>query len=145
MLLTETIRNAWGWTGIDPLEVIGENDFGNLIVKDVHGQYWRICPEDCYCQVIAENREELDRLSADQDFLRDWHMSSLVDDAFHRLGALPDGRKYCLKIPAVLGGEYGGDNLAMISTEELIRVSGYIAHQIEHLPDGATIKLSIED
>ena len=89
------------------------------MVKDVHGKYWRLCPEDLSCTVVTENREELDALSKDQEFLRDWHMSALVDYAHERLGVLPDGRKYCLKIPGVLGGEYGGDNVATIGLEEL--------------------------
>lgn len=145
MELLDEVRSAWGWLGIEPVELIGDNDFGNLILKDVRGQYWRLCPEDLYCEVVASSREELDRLSKDQEFLRDWYMHGLVDQAFQRLGALAVGRKYCLKNPSVLGGEYGGDNLGTISHDELIRVSGHIAQQIADLPDGASIKLSISD
>lgn len=36
-------------------------------------------------------------------------------------------QKYCLKIPGVIGGEHGGDNLGRISLDELIRASGHIA------------------
>ena len=136
MTLVDAVRTAWSWCGIEPVEVVGENDFGNLMVKDVHGKYWRLCPEDLSCTVVAENREELDALSKDQEFLRDWHMSALVDYAYGRLGVLPDGRKYCLKIPGVLGGEYGGDNVATIGLEELIGVSGHLAKQINRLPRG---------
>jgi hypothetical protein len=145
MTLTETVRVAWGWCGVDPVEIVGENDFGNLMVKDCAGRYWRLCPEDLSCTVIARDREELDVLSRDQAFLRDWYMSALVDEAFQRLGALPEGCKYCLKIPGVLGGEYGGDNLATIHLNELIRASGDIAHQIKDLPDGAKVRLKILD
>lgn len=120
-----------------------DNDFGNLILKDVRGQYWRLCPEDLYCEVVANCREELDRLSKDQEFLSDWCMRGLVDQAFRLLGALAPGRKYCLKIPGVLGGEYGGDNLGTISLDELITASGYIAQRIADVPDGASIKLSV--
>lgn len=136
MQLLDEVRSAWGWVDLEPVELIDDNDFGNLILKDVHGHYWRLCPEDCYCEIIATSREDLDRLSKDQDFLNNWYMRALVDQAFQRLGALPPGRKYCLKIPGVLGGEYGGDNLGTISGEELIRLSGYIAQQIAALPDG---------
>ena len=136
MTLVDAVRTAWSWCGIEPVEVVGENDFGNLMVKDVHGKYWRLCPEDLSCTVVAENREELDALSKDQEFLRDWHMSALVDYAYERLGVLPDGRKYCLKIPGVLGGEYGGDNVATIGLEELIGTSGHLAKQINRLPRG---------
>jgi hypothetical protein len=143
--MIDAIRAAWGWTGIEPLEVVGDNDFGNLIVKDVKGRYWRLCPEDCYCRVIAQDRAELDRLSADQAFLRDWHMSALVDQAYAKLGVLPEGRRYCLKIPGVLGGEYGGDNLASAPLEDIIRMSGELARQIGDLPDGASIQLNLAD
>jgi hypothetical protein len=145
MQLLDEVRSAWGWVGIEPVELIDDNDFGNLILKDVRGQYWRLCPEDLYCEIVACSREELERLSKDQEFLSDCYMRGLVDQAFQRLGALVPGRKYCLKIPGVLGGEYGGDNLGMMSFDSLIRASGHIAQQIADLPDGASIKLSVTD
>ncbi|CAJ0896662.1 T6SS immunity protein Tdi1 domain-containing protein [Ralstonia flatus] len=145
MQILETVQSAWGWTGIKPAELIDENDFGNLIIKDVHGQYWRLCPEDSYCEVVAADQPAFEVLAADSEFLVDWQMSALVDQATQRLGPLASGRKYCLKIPGVLGGEYGGDNLGTISTEELIRFSGDIAQQIASLPDGTPIKLSVVD
>ena len=143
MQLIDEIRTAWGWTGIQPLEVVGENEFGNLIVKDVDGSYWRICPEDSDCRVIASTRQELDALSKDQAFLRDWHMSALVDRAFAVLGVLAEGRKYCLKIPSVMGGEYSEENFGTIDLNELIRASGHIARQVKDLPDGAKVQLVV--
>lgn len=143
MNLVEEIRRSWGWTGMDPTEVVSENQFGNLIVKDSDGRCWRLCPEDCYCKVIAESRAELDALSMDQDFLQDWHMTPLVSLATDRCGPLVDGRKYCLKIPGILGGAYGGENLATAPLVELVRFSGDIARQVEELPDGSPIELRV--
>ena len=131
--------------GIEPVEVVGENDFGNLIIKDEEGKYWRLCPEDCYCAVIAANRAALDQLSTDQEFLHDWYMTALVSLANDKCGPLAEGRKYCLKIPGALGGEYGGDNLATAPLVELVRMSGDIARQINELPDGAQVKLRVVD
>jgi hypothetical protein len=145
MNLVADIEEAWGWVGIQPVEVVGENDFGNLMIKDVQGRYWRLTPEDLSCEVVAQTRAELDQLSADQEFLDDWTMRSLVEQAREKCGPLPEGRKYCLKIPGVLGGEYGGDNLATISLVDLIRASGHLAQQIKDLPDGAKIRLQITD
>ena len=71
MNLLESVSRAWAWTGLDPAEVVGENDFGNLMVRDTQGRYWRICPEDLSCAVVAGNRTELDKLSTDQQFLHD--------------------------------------------------------------------------
>src|SRR5690606_10561723 len=136
MELVAIIKEAWGWTGLEPNQIVGDNDFGNLIVKDQNGRYWHLCPEDLYCKVVAQSREELDQLSQDQEFLRDWYMSELVQQARERLGPLRPGFKYCLKIPGTLGGEYGGENLAAISLSGLISASGDIAQQILDLPDG---------
>ncbi|GAB2524181.1 T6SS immunity protein Tdi1 domain-containing protein [Lysobacter humi (ex Lee et al. 2017)] len=143
MVILAAIETSWGWTGLQPLEVVGENPFGNLIVKDYEGRYWRICPEDLSCAVVAENREQLESLSHDQEFLHDWYMSRMVEEAHERLGPLEPGRKYCLKVPGALGGEYGGPNLATISLEELIAASGHLAHQIKDLPDGAQVRLEV--
>lgn len=46
MELIAIVKEAWGWTGLDPDQIVGDNDFGNLIVKDQSGCYWRLCPED---------------------------------------------------------------------------------------------------
>jgi len=145
MSLVDEIRRSWGWTGLNPVEVVGENDFGNLMIKDVNGTYWRLCPEDCYCELVASNRAELDALSTDQSFLRDWCMSDLVEYAQTKCGPLSEGRKYCLKIPGLLGGEYGGENIATAPLVEIIRMSGHIAQETKDLPDGSAVKLTVSD
>jgi hypothetical protein len=145
MTIIEELRGAWGWAGIDPLEVIDENEFGNLIIKDVRGQYWRLMPEECCCEVIAENRPALDALTADQEFQEDWDMTELVDMAKESLGPLTEGRKYCLKVPGLLGGEYDVENFGTAPLVELIRMSGDIAKQVEELPPGTQVTLKIAE
>ena len=140
--MIEAIKEAWGWAGIDPAEIVGENDFGNLIIKDTGGKYWRLCPEEVYCKVIAKSREDLDALSHSKEFLTDWYMSSLIEVAKETLGDLPKERKYCLKLPSILGGEYNANNIGTISQQELISFSGYLAKEIKDLPDGAKIEFS---
>jgi len=141
----EEIKNAWGWVGIEPISIVGENDFGNLIIEDTQGLYWRLCPEDVYCEVVANSRQELDTLSADQEFLHDWYMQSLVNQAKEKLGTLNEGYKYHLVIPSVLGGAYDISNIEKAPLVELIRLSGDIALQIKELPDGANVELKVVD
>jgi hypothetical protein len=130
--MVEQIRQHWGWIGLDPVEVIEENDFGNLLVKDVHNKYWRICPEDGYCCIVAHDLERLSNLARDPGFLRDWQMQSLKKEAHSRLGPLDPGQKYCLKTPGHLGGQYGGDNLGVMSLSDLICRSGELARSAHH-------------
>lgn len=143
--LLHEIRDFWGWTGLNPVEIVGENAFGNLIIKDGDGRYWRLCPEDPYCLVVADNRADLDALSRDQEFLSDWYMSRLVEAAERALGTLSAGRKYCLVIPGALGGAYDVSNVKTVTLAELIRLSGDLASQIENLPDGTEINLKVVD
>lgn len=145
MDIVAEIREAWGWVGIDPDEVVGENDFGNLIVRDKSGSYWRLCPEDSYCRIIADSREELDRLSKDQEFLNDWYMTALVEEAKNSLGPLSEGRKYYLVTPGILGGAYDASNIRTLPLDELVRVSGDIAEQIKDLPDGTEVRIEVTD
>lgn len=145
MNLVEELWESWGWVGLEPMEVVGENDFGNLIIKDKESKYWRLCPEELSCEVVAQNRKELDDLSHNQEFLHDWYMKKLVLEAQEKLGPLTEGRKYCLKIPAILGGEYGGPNLATLPLVELVRFSGDAAKQIKDLPNGTQVQFKITD
>lgn len=91
----------------------------------------------------GNTRADLDALSQSQEFLEDWNMISLVAAANDQLGALRPGYKYCLKIPGVLGGEYGGSNLATAPLRDIIAFSGHVAKEIQGLPDGAQIRLRV--
>ncbi len=105
MNLIEVIKESWGWAGIDPYKVVADNDFGNLIIRDHQDKYWRLCPEEVYCKIVAENRAAMETLWKDEEFLLDWHMQASVELANEILGPLKEGRKYYLVIPGVLGGE----------------------------------------
>lgn len=139
--MTDDINKAWNWKGIQALEVIRTNDFGNIIFSTRSDEYWRICPEELSCQKIAISKEELTRKLKEPDFIEDWTMDWFVAVAKDKLGGLKIGEKYCLKIPGVIGGKYEPDNIGKISFKELILSSGNLALQIEDLDDGAPIKL----
>jgi len=143
MSIIQSITDSWSWVGIEPDEIVAENEFGNLIVKDTFQKYWRLCPEDVYCEVIAQNSAELDELSKSQDFLEDWYMETLVQQAKEKLGELSGSHKYCLVIPSVLGGAYELSNIKTAPLKEIIMFSGNVAKQIQDLPDGAEINLDV--
>ncbi|WP_208728727.1 hypothetical protein [Leptospira selangorensis] len=82
--ILDVLKESWGWTGLDPEKIIKENEFGNLLILDKQGQYWRLCPEDLYCEIIALNSDKLTALLNDHDFIEDWEMRSLVDLAYER-------------------------------------------------------------
>jgi len=143
MNIIEEINESWGWVGLEANEVVNDNDFGNLLIRDTEGQFWRLCPEDVYCEVVAIDDNEFDLLWHNEEFLEDWHMQNLVSQASEVLGKLDEGRKYHLTIPGVLGGEYGTSNICTVPLVEQIRYSGDLGKQIRDLPDGAQIELKV--
>ena len=138
------VRDSWSWSGIDPVEIIARNEFANLILKDADDRYWRLCPEDLYCDVVAQNDAEFDQLFKDEEFLEDWHMHVLVRLAKQEIGTLAEGQKYCFITPGVLGGEYAVSNIKTAPITEIIGMSGDIAKQIKDLPDGTKIRLTVK-
>lgn len=145
MNIIEEVKEHWGWTGINPTEVVAENEFGNLILKDAEDNFWRLCPEDVYCEVIASSIDDYNKLINDQEFLIDWNMIVMVDEAKKMLGELKEGYKYYMVIPGVLNGEYSGNNIKTAPFKEVIGLSGDLGKQIKDLPDGAEIKLKVID
>ena len=141
----ELIRDAWGWAGIDPVEVVRVNSFGNLLIRDAANKYWRICPEELSIEIVADDEAAFNSLLEDPDFAEDWTMRVVVQAAEQKLGSLGSGRVYCLKIPGVLGGRYEQSNYGTISIKELIRFAGDVAAQIKDLPDGARVEFKFVD
>ena len=141
--MIETIRASWGFTGLDPVHLVDENPFGNVIVGASDGSYWRICPEELSCEPIASSASELDQLRSSAEFDEDWRMGRLVAIAEAKLGTPSADRCFCLKVPAVLGGAYAQHNFGTITRKELLSASGETAEQIKDLPDGAKVRIRV--
>ncbi len=136
-----TIRESWGWTGLEPAAITATNAFCNVIVRAENGAYWRICPEELTCEIVARDEVDFDALWANKDFQVDWQMTRLVELAQATLGPVVEDRCYCLKLPAVLGGTYGVANFSTITRRELIAFTGDAAEQIKDVPDGGSVKI----
>ncbi len=143
MNILTTINKAWSWLGILATEVIRTNEFGNIIFKTENNTFWHICPEELSCKLIAKDETELNNLLNDDEFIEDFEMNYLTTTAKTELGELQDEEKYCLKLPAVIGGEYKAYNMGKITFPELIQFAGDIAFQIKDLKDGQQVNLKI--
>lgn len=140
--MIDKINKHWGWIGFNATEIIRLNDFGNIIFKTELGNYWRICPEELYCIIIAKTTSELDTLFQDSEFIEDWDMENLIEIAEKKLGSLESNQKYYLVMPAIIGGAYSKENIQKISFSELISLSASLAYQMKDIKDGTKIKLT---
>lgn len=141
MNVLELVAEHWAWSGIKAEELVVTNDFGNLILKDGEDKFWRLCPEDVYCTVVAESIEGYNELIQNEEFVEDWHMVSILVDAKAALGDLAEDERYCLKVPGILDGDYVGDNVIKASLENIIVSAGKLGQFIADKPEGAKIDL----
>lgn len=143
MTLTEAISTYWGWSGLQPLRVAAVSKFGNVVVADTHGKFWRICPEDAYCRVVANDRAEVEQLSADPEFISDWELPGLYEAAVAKFGPLEEGYHFTLRVPGVLGGAYDISNVKVAALGDILQSAGDTARRIADLPDGAQVNLTL--
>ena len=132
MTTLEDINAYWGWTGLQAVEILGETEFGNVILRDEDGGYWWLCPHELRCQRIAWHRAGLRELAWNQHFLQRWYCPELTATARAALGPLAAGRKYCMTVPSALGGGEEADNLATAPWPLLLRCSGEVAEAIDN-------------
>jgi hypothetical protein len=145
MTILEAIHAEWAFTGLAPRVVLEVNAFGHALVQDVVGQFWQIVPDLLLCERLATSEADFRQHIATSEFQDAWKMERLVALATAALGTPGEGRCFCLKIPAAIGGVYEIENIATIAVDELIGVSGNIAAQIRDLPDGTPVEIKIID
>jgi hypothetical protein len=141
--MISVIRDAWSWIGLDAVEIVATNAFGNYLVRDADGAYWRICPEELSCAKIADDESAYVSLLRDNGFLADWELQHLLELAVKKFGSPTADTCFCLKMPGVFGGKYVLENIGTISRRELVSFAGDMARQIEGVPDGAKLELKI--
>ena len=129
--LLEAVADGWGWKLGKPLQILATNRFGNAIVKNEVGQYFRIVPNESACRLIARSPDELEKLRQDEGFVRDWEMNGQVALAEAFQGPLAAGQVYCLVVPGMLGGSYTAENIRKSTFGELLAYSGEVTQQLE--------------
>ncbi len=123
----QIIKKYWGWTGIRPQIIHDRNAFGNLIIEDSAGRFWRICPEEFYCKIIAKGAREYKALLEDKEFKQDWEMTGLAVLAGSNLGELDGESCYHFIKP----GDFSVQNIGLTTYSDLIIDSGIAAEEME--------------
>lgn len=141
----DVLRRSWAWALSEPMRVLDQNRFGNILVELVGGTIWRVCPEDLTVSKVADSSAQLAGLWADDEFKVDWLVESWVEIAQSTLGPLAEGQCYGFKRWPVLGGTYDVENMAIKSLCEWLDVSGDVARQAKDLPPGTAFRIEVRD
>ena len=100
-------------------------------------------PETGMFERVATSLEDwAGKILVDYKYLTGYPLMSAWQKAH---GAVLAGHRLCPVFPFIAGGKFDIDNMHVLSTLECIRYRASLAQQIGHLPDGAKIKIKIED
>ena len=139
----EALNAEWSWILPTIDAVVAVNSMGNVMIRDVDQNHWRICPEELSAEIFAKTPDELQAAYADPERKADWQMSSLVSELVEEFGEPEIGECFGLVIPAVLGGEYSLGNIRRRDLYEYLRYTGDVANQTKDLKDGETVKFEV--
>lgn len=136
-----------GWSRLLPSELTVwlVNRFGDLFLVFDDGSVHMLDIAAGEAERVADSREDFAAKLDDGDNADQWLMIPLVDELVAAGMPLPPGHCYGFKMPPVLGGDYDTENVAVLPVAEHYGFNAELHDQIRDLPDGAQVKLVIED
>jgi hypothetical protein len=130
-----TWRDAYGGMA-DGFTFFAEDVFGGQF--GIHeGSVFAFDPETGEAKVMATSLDSWAKL-----ILGDYQVLTghpIAHDWQMRFGRIPEGQRLVPKIPFVLGGEFGVDNVFALEATKGMRLRGELAVQIRDLPNGTKI------
>lgn len=143
-LLLEMLRSTWAWVLTDPVHILMQSAFGNMLVVCHDGTLWRVVPEELTARKIRDDKNFVAAFE-DEEFREDWFLEGVAEAALAALGSLREGQCYAFKTWPIMGGSFTPDNLYIATTTDWLGLSGDVGRQIHDLPSGAKITLDIID
>lgn len=143
-LLLEVLRRSWVWALTDPVHILMQSAFGNILVACHDGTLWRVIPEELAAKKIRDDKNFIAAFE-DEEFRTDWFLEGVADAALAALGPLREGQCYAFKTWPIMGGSFTPDNLYIATTMDWLSLSGNVGKQIKDFPNGARITLDLID
>lgn len=137
------LARAWNWLVKEPFTPVLFSRLGDVFYRTDSGAvYWLNTGTgeiSCVADSIEQFRERLSSELADE-----WLLPGLVEQ-LHASGKVPDTNAcYTYKIfPVFAEGKYDVSNLYPISAKQHFGLSGDIHRQIQDVPDGSQVRLSV--
>lgn len=95
--------------------------------------------QDAELSIVAESIEQFKELLNSEDFVAKYFFAQPVVDLYAAGIRLTKGKIYSFKVPLVLGGEFGLNNIELADIEVHFSITGQIQEQVRNLPEGTLI------
>jgi hypothetical protein len=137
--------SAWAWLLPPDATIWGISRFADVFLVMADGTVWMLDVGVGSLTRLADDTIHFQGLVEDEDNAVEWLMTPLVDDLVDSGMTLRSGQCYGFKIPPVLGGDYTIENVAMLPISDYLGSTGSIHEQLQELPDGAEVVVSVVD
>jgi hypothetical protein len=150
--LSEDTATAWSWLIPETWKIVFSSMFGGVFLeKESGGVFWLECGT-ALVERVADSAEELRRYLGSErndkwtQQIEEWFLTGLVQQ-LRDLGKIPGpGQCYGLTIlPIFKGGRYDVENAFVLAAREWLTGTGSLHHQLLDVPDGAQVKILVEE
>jgi hypothetical protein len=147
VLLTKTFApeiyaralESWSWIGVENKVPVLASLFGDVFLQDIHG-HWFLDSVEGTLTTVATTRDDLQKKLDTPEGQDNFLLGGLAMSAVRRGILLEPNEVYDFKIPPVLGGKTGVDNIVKMDFVVSLNIAGQLHNQVRHLPPGTKIK-----
>jgi len=137
------LAESWGWMLREPFSPVLFSAFGDVFLEPDSGGVWWLNTSVGELTQVAESVQEFRELLG-TELADEWFMPGLIE-RLHAAGkVLQAGQCYTyVTLPVFAEGSYEVENLNPVPVHEHFGLTGHILSEINGLPDGAKVKISV--
>jgi hypothetical protein len=136
--------DSWKWLPLKGLEAVAVSAFGEVFLRDPAGVIHQIDTIEGRLSRVADSLPALTAMLQEPEARDRLLLGGLVMAARQRGLQLAAGECYDFRLPPVLGGQMGVDDMTKLSFVVKLDLAGQLHEQIKDLPPGTPIdKVSI--
>lgn len=140
----EDIFSSWRWRIADQKGLILISKLGDMFLWGADDAVYWLQTDSGDLTQIAENVEHFERRLIQDEYLDNWFLPKLIKQLEEAGKTLGPNQIYSYKKLPVMGGEYSIDNIDPTDISVHFAFSGQICEQIQNLPDGTKVKITVK-
>lgn len=129
---------SWEWVGVSGLTPILVSCFGDIFFESSTGIQFLDTIEGII-RPVCSARDALDELLSTEEAQDEFLLGGLVMGLEQQRLCLSPGECYDFKVPPILGGAVGIENVHITSFVVKLHIAGQLHEQVKHLPEGTQI------
>lgn len=142
---TDKIKECWTWLLKKPNKILLVSKIGDMFLEEGDGAVYWLAADSGELSKIAQDITEFELLLNDDENIDNWFLPKLIELLNNNGIVLNSGQVYHYKKLPVLGGEYVVDNIESVDIYIHFVLTGEMHRQIQELPKGTKVTITITE